>query len=127
MTIAYVNWPPSESTPYTDESGMKRARLRILFLTVIREHVVRPLLGLPLPGTFFNNSTQALQGSLSLAVRIAVARYEPGVVIPNGVEGVAILQEVIKGVIRHKLVVNYRDVDEPGVIPDPISVRLRSG
>jgi phage baseplate assembly protein W len=127
MTTAYVKWPPSESDPYTDAAGAKRSRLRIIIQTAIDDHPVRPLFGIPSPDTFFETVTVALEASLRVAIRQAVGRYEPGVFIPSGRDGVAIIEKEIDGRIVRELVINYRDVDEPDVIPDPIVERLRSG
>lgn len=127
MTTAFVIWPPSESDPYTDAAGAKRSRLRIIIQTQIGDHPVRPLFGIPSLDMFFAQVTQALEASLRVAIRQAVNRYEPGIIIPAGRDGVAIIEKEVAGIIVRELIINYRDVDEPDVIPDPIRERLRSG
>lgn len=125
MTTAFVVWPPSASDPYTDAAGAKRSRLRIIIQTAIGDHPVRPLFGIPSPDMFFAQVTQALEASLRVAIRQAVIRYEPGIIIPAGRDGVMIDETLVNGVVVRDLLINYRDVDEPDIIPDPIRQRLK--
>jgi phage baseplate assembly protein W len=127
MTIAYVNWPPSESDPYTDVAGGKRSRLRLLIQTVLGEHPVRPLFGVPLPDAFFNQVVEAQVAAMRQAIRDAVNRYEPWAIISPGLDGVALVVEVVDNQEVRTLSITYRDADEPDVIQDPLNVRLRSG
>ncbi len=127
MTVAYVTWPPNAAAPYTDVAGGKFSRLRLLINTTLIEHPVRPLFGVPFPDTFFNTISEAMVAGMSVAIRAAVRRYEPWAIISPGLDGVELVEEVIGNIVNRKLVVTYRDAEEPDVIQDPIELRLKNG
>ena len=121
--IEYIGWPFTDEGPITDEAGGKRARLRMLFGTQIGDHPARPLYGLPLNDAMFEAPELAMKISIRQAVRDAVRRYEPGVLLPQGDAGVNV-EEREDGFF---LIIRYVDIDEPTVYQDPMEVRLRSG
>ncbi len=120
--IEYLGWPPTDEGPITDAAGGKRSRLRTLLGTQIGDHPARPLFGLPLNDAMFEAPELAMQISIRQAVRDAVRRYEPGIILPQGDAGVRI-EERESGLF---MIVRYVDVEEPNVYQDPMEVRLRS-
>lgn len=120
--VEQIGWPFTDDGPITDEAGGKRARLRMLLSTPVGDHPVRPLYGLPLYDIMFEAPLPALTIAIRQAVRDAVARFEPGIVLPQGDLGVRV-EEREEGFF---LIVNYLDVDEPELYNDPLVVRLRS-
>lgn len=118
-----IGWPFTDEGPIVDEAESKRARLRMLISTEVGDHPVRPLFGIPLNDAMFEAPTHAMTISIRQAVRDAVKRYEPGIILPPGDAGVTVEERGNGAVI---LIVRYIDAEEPEVYQDPMEVRLRS-
>ena len=117
-----IGWPLTDEGPIVDDAGSKRARLRMLLSTQVGDHPVRPLYGLPLNDAMFEAVELAMKISIRQAVRDAVKRYEPGIILPQGDDGVNV-EEREDGTY---VIVRYVDIDEPEVYQDPMELRLRS-
>lgn len=124
MSTEFYGWPLTDEGPVISPAEAKGARIQLLMLTHPGDHPVRPDYGIPLDDTLFDNYIQeTVEAVLRIAVRNAAARFEPGIIIGSDANAVQMVQ-TDGG--KHILKIQWRDIEEPEVIQDPLEVRLRS-
>lgn len=119
-TFETIGWPWTDEGPLTDSVESKRARLRCLLSTQVGDHPTLPLYGVALNDALFESPTFGMKVAIRQAVRSAITRWEPGVRLPPGEAGVAVVEQ--DGHIY--LVVRFIDLDEPEVMQEPLEVLL---